>query len=718
MVYFFYCLIVVECYQKNLTLLGRILMNSKSCSNNKVIGLISGNGTGKTSLAECLLYNSKATDRLGTIETKNTVSDFSPLETRKGFSISSSILNYKWKDFNINMIDCPGYMDFIGQTQAAIKVIDSALLVIDTKSGVQSPTELVIDLLAKNPKPMFCILNKLDLENIDYIKVVEDIKSEYQLKLVPITIPLNSGENFSKIVDILQNQAYEYKEKNFTGNKTSVDENIKGQIESHHNELIESIVETDDELLNKYLEGEKIDNKVISEVFKKAVTSGKVIPVFAISSGKNFGIDILMDYINSLLPSALDITPIKTKDLNKDSEVEIKSSPDGPVLAYVFKTMADPYIGKLSIFRIFTGTIKINESYHLSSSGKTYKFTNLFKLQGKSQSDVSEASCGDIVAVSKIMDISNDDTISSQDQPLKIPETEYFSPTLPKAVIPRSKGDEEKISNGLSKLIQEDPTIRQELNLEVHQNILWGMGELHLSMAREKLKEKFDIDIDILTPDVAYKETIRKDARAEYKYKKQSGGRGQYGHVLIEIKPLGSGGGFEFKNSIFGGAIPKGYIPGVEKGIREALQKGVLAEYPVVDVSVNLYDGSYHTVDSSEMAFKIAASMAFKKGMQEAYPVILEPITELEITAPEKYMGDIIGDINAKRGKIISMTQIENKKQLIKATAPQSETFNYAIDLTSLTQGRGRFIQKFSHYEELPPNLAHKIIDERKKQKE
>ncbi|PIU29520.1 MAG: elongation factor G [Candidatus Hydromicrobium americanum] len=693
-------------------------MNGKSCSNNKVIGLISGNGTGKTSLAECLLYNSKATDRLGTIETKNTVSDFSPLETRKGFSVSSSILNYKWKDFNINLIDCPGYMDFIGQTQAAIKVIDSALLVVDTKSGVQAPTELVIELLAKNPKPMFCILNKLDLENIDYIKVVEDIKSEYKLKLVPITIPLNSGENFSKIVDILQNQAYEYKEKNFTGNKTSVDENIKGQIESHHNELIESIVETDDELLNKYLEGEKIDNKVISEVFKKAVTSGKVIPVFAISSGKNFGIDILMDYINSLLPSALDITPIKTKDLNKDSEVEIKSSPDGPVLAYVFKTMADPYIGKLSIFRIFTGTIKINESYHLSSSGKTYKFTNLFKLQGKNQSDVSEASCGDIVAVSKIMDISNDDTISSQDQPLKIPETEYFPPTLPKAVIPRSKGDEEKISNGLSKLIQEDPTIRQELNLEVHQNILWGMGELHLSMAREKLKEKFDIGIDILTPDVAYKETIRKDAKAEYKYKKQSGGRGQYGHVLIEIKPLGSGGGFEFKNSIFGGAIPKSYVPGVEKGIREALLKGVLAEYPVVDVSVNLYDGSYHTVDSSEMAFKIAASMAFKKGMQEASPVILEPIIELEIIAPEKYMGDIIGDINAKRGKIISMTQIENKKQLIKATAPQSETFNYAIDLTSLTQGRGRFIQKFSHYEELPPNLAHKIIDERKKQKE
>ncbi len=471
-------------------------------------------------------------------------------------------------------------------------------------------------------------------------------------------------------------------------------------------------------MLNKYLEGEEISNKAISDIFKKAVIAGKVIPVFGISSGKNFGIDILMDYINSLLPSAIDIPPVKLKDMDKNSEIEIKPSPDGPVLAYVFKTMADPYIGKLSIFRIFSGIIKINESYYLSGSKNTYRFTNLFKLQGKSQINISEASCGDIVAVSKIMDISNDDTISSQDQPLKIPETEYFSPTLPRAFVPRSKGDEEKISNSISKLIQEDSTIIQELNPEVHQNIIRGMGELHLSIIRDKLKEKFDVGIDMLIPDVAYKETIRKDVKAEYKYKKQSGGRGQYGHVLIEINPLGSGGGFEFKNSIFGGAIPKGYIPGVEKGIREALQKGVLAEYPVVDIGVNLYDGSYHTVDSSEIAFKIAASMAFKKGMQEASPVILEPIMKLEIIVPEKYMGDIIGDINSKRGKIISMTQIENKKQLIKATAPQSETFNYAIDLTSLTQGRGRFIQKFSHYEELPPNLTHKITEEREKQKE
>ncbi len=686
--------------------------------NKKVIGLVSGNGAGKTTLAECFLYNSKSTDRLGTIEGKNTVSDYTPLEAKKGFSINLSILNYKWKDFNINLIDCPGYMDFIGQSQAAIKVIDSALLVIDAKSGVQAPTEMVMELLKSNPKPVFCILNKMDLENIDYFKLVDSIKSEYGLKLVPITVPSNSGEGFSKIIDLLQNQAYEYKDKGFKGNKATVDENIKDQIESHHNKLIESIVETDDELLGKYLEGEKIDDKTINEVFKKAVVARQVIPVFAVSSGRNFGVDILMDYINALLPSALDIPPVKAKELSKDSEIDIKPSTDGPVLAYVFKTMADPYIGKLSIFRIFSGTIKVNSSYHISSSNKAYKFTNLFNLQGKNQSDINEASCGDIVAVSKIMDISNDDTISTQDKPLKIPETEYFSSTLPKAVTPKSKGDEEKISSGISKLMQEDPTIKQELDLEVHQNIVWGMGELHHSIIKEKLKEKFDVDVDMVTPDVAYKETIRKDAKAEYKHKKQSGGRGQYGHVFLEIKPLESGGGFEFKDSIFGGAIPKGYIPGVEKGVKEALQKGILAEYPVVNVSVNLYDGSFHNVDSSEMAFKIAGSMAFKKAMQEASPVILEPIMELGIIVPEKYMGDIIGDINAKRGKIISMTPTGNKKQLIKASVPQSETFNYTIDLTSLTQGRGRFTQKFLAYEEMPPNLAQKVMDERKSKKD
>lgn len=693
-------------------------MSDKVGSNNKVIGLVSGNGVGKTTLSECLLFNSKATERLGKIEEKNTVSDFSPMEEGKGFSISSSIMHYKWKDFNINLIDSPGYSDFAGQSQSTLRISDSVIMVVDAKSGVQAPTEFIIEMLAKNPKPMFIVLNKMDLENIDFLKTVDEIKSTQSINLVPITIPVGSGEDFSQVIDILQNKAYQYKAGTPAGTATDIDAGIKDQIDTYHNALLESIVETNDELLDKYLEGEKIDDSILSNVFKNAVVSGEVIPVFAISAAKNFGIDLLMDYINSLLPSALDIPPVKAKTLGEEEETDIEPSSDGTPLAYVFKTMADPYIGKLSIFRIFSGTFKAGESYRISSEEKPFKFGNLFKLQGKKQIEISEATCGDIIAVSKLMKISNDDTISSIDKPLIMDKVEYLKPTLPRAIIPKNKGDEEKIGNGLSKLIEEDQTLRQELNIEVHQNTIWGMGDLHLNITRDKLKEKYDVEVEMIKPDVAYKETIKKEAKTEYKYKKQSGGRGQYGHVFIELKPRKRGEGFEFTDSIFGGSIPKGYIPGVEKGIKEALEKGILAKNPVVDISVNLYDGSYHNVDSSEMAFKIAASMAFKKGMEIASPVILEPIMALDIIIPEKYMGDIIGDINSKRGKIISMTPIENKKQLIKASAPQAEAFNYAVDLTSLTQGRGRFSQKLLKYEELPYNLTEKLIEERKTQEE
>jgi len=594
----------------------------------------------------------------------------------------------------------------------------SLIMVLDAKSGMQAPSEIVLEKAQEAPGPMFMVLNKMDLENIDFFKIVEEIKNSYGLNLVPITIPDGTGEDFSKIVDLLKNQAFQYKDGDFQGTKADIGQTIKDQADTKHGELVESIVETDDELLNKYLEGEKIDDKILNSILKKAVVSGEVIPIFAISAEKNFGIDILMDYINDLLPSPLDTPPIKAKQDGSDTEVEIKPSSDGPVLAYVFKTMADPYIGKLSIFRIFSGTVKTGQSYKISGEDKALKFGNLFKLQGKKQIEIPEASCGEIVAVSKLMSISNDDTISSADNPLIIDKIEYMQPTLPKAILPKSKGDEEKISNSLGKIMEEDQTLRQELNIEVHQNIIWGIGDLHLNITIGKMKEKYDVEVDMITPQVAYKETIKKTVKSEFKYKKQSGGRGQYGHVFIELKPRKHGEGFEFTDSIFGGSIPKGYIPGVEKGIKEALEKGSLGGFPVVDVAVNLYDGSFHAVDSSEMAFKIAASMAFKKGMLDAAPIILEPIMELDIFVPEKYMGDIIGDINSKRGKIISMTPSANKKQIIKASVPQSEAFNYSVDLTSLTQGRGRFSQKFLKYEELPHHLVEPLVNERKKQED
>ncbi|MCL4378541.1 MAG: elongation factor G [Actinobacteria bacterium] len=692
-------------------------MAVSNAENKRVIGLVSGNNTGKTTLAECFLFDSGAIERMGRIETKNTVSDFSPLETKRGFSISSSILNYQWKEHLINLIDCPGYLDFIGQTLEAIQVIDGALLLFDPKASIQAVTEKIIEELDKKSTPVFCIMNKLDQENADYFKAIENIKKNFSAPLVPFTIPSGEGENFNAVIDVLKKTQYTYKTDLKTGTKSNLDDSISKTANAGYNSLIEYIVENDEVLLEKYLNGEEIDAESLNKILKKSVLNRSIIPVFAISAGKNIGIDILMDYINTLMPSPVEISKIKAREINSNNEVEINMSADSQLAAYVFKTTADPFIGKLSVFRIFSGTMKPANSYFVSGPKNSFKFTNIMKMQGKNQSEISEASPGDMVAVAKITDISTDDTISSPEKPLAMNKVIYPEPIFPRAIMPAAKGDEEKINAGITRLIEEDPTIRLENNLEVKQSIVWGMGELHLAIVREKLKEKFDIDVNMEIPRVAYKETIRNSAKSEYKYKKQSGGRGQYGHVFIEIKPLAKGEGFKFEDTIFGGAIPKGYIPGVEKGIREALQAGILGGFPVVDVSANLYDGSYHTVDSSEMAFKIAASMAFKKGMSEAAPVILEPVMELEITVPEEYMGDIIGDINSKRGKIISITG-EKHNQIIKATVPQSETFNYAVDLKSMTQGRGIFKQKFSHYDELPHNLAESIIEERKKQQE
>ncbi|MBC7333230.1 MAG: GTP-binding protein, partial [Actinobacteria bacterium] len=488
-------------------------MSNSSCETKKVIGLVSGNGSGKTTLSECLLFNSGAIDRIGSIQNKNTVSDFSPLETKRGFSISSSILNYSWKGFQINLVDTPGYIDFIGQILSTIKVVDSILLLIDPKSGVQASTERIIEILNQNLMPFFCVINKLDQENVDYFKTVDEIRNNYHLNLVPITIPMGQGEKFSGIIDLLENKAYSYDGKSFKGNEIPISDEITQEISERHSQLVESIIETDDELLNQYLDGKQIETGKIKNVLKAAVLERKVIPTFAISSGKNIGVDVLMDYMNSLLPSPLERKPLKVKYLNEEKEAEIVPSQEGPVLAYVFKIMSDPYIGKLSIFRVFSGSIKVNGNYYISGAKNVFKFTNLFKLQGKDQVDITEASCGDIAAVSKIMEIVNDDTISLPENPLEMEKTIYPEPGLPKAITPVGKSDEEKISNGLARLIEEDPTLKQELNLEVHQNIVWGMGDLHLSIVKDKLKEKFDVEVDMVTPNVAYKETIKKDAK-------------------------------------------------------------------------------------------------------------------------------------------------------------------------------------------------------------
>ncbi|MHB1276701.1 MAG: GTP-binding protein [Candidatus Humimicrobiaceae bacterium] len=454
----------------------------------RVIGMVSGNNTGKTTLAECFLYNSQTIDRMGKIESKNTMSDFSPLETKRGFSISSSILNYQWKSHLINFIDCPGYLDFIGQTLEAIQVIDGALLLFDPKASLQAVTEKIIEELNTKNTPVFCVLNKMDQENIDYFKAIENIKRNFSVPLVPFTIPIGEGEKFNGVVDILKKTAFTYKTDSKTGTKIELDQNLKEVAESKYNLLVEDVVENDEVLIEKYLNGEEIDIDNLNSVLRRSVINRSIIPVFAISSGKNIGIDILMDYINTLLPSPLETSKRGALEINSKNKVEINPSNENQLAAYVFKTMADPFIGKLSVFRIFSGVMKPGMNYFVSGPKNSFKFSNLLKIQGKSQSEIQEASIGDIVAVAKITDISIDNTISNPDNPLEMDKVVYPEPIFPKAITPAAKGDEEKIHSGIIRLIEEDPAIRLENDHEVKQSLVWGMGELHLAIVKEKLK--------------------------------------------------------------------------------------------------------------------------------------------------------------------------------------------------------------------------------------
>ena len=450
----------------------------------RVIGLVSGNNTGKTTLAECFLYNSQTIDRLGKIESRNTVSDFSPLETKRGFSISSSILNFQWKNHLINIIDCPGYLDFIGQTMEAIQVIDGALLLFDPKASIQAVTEKIIEELNKKNTPVFCVLNKMDQENIDYLKAIENIKRNFSAPLVPFTIPIGDGENFNGIVDILKKTAYTYRADSKTCVKIELEPNLKETAESRYNSLVEDVVENDEVLLEKYLNGEEIDIENLNNVLKRSVINRSIIPVFVISSGKNIGIDILMDYINTLMPSPLEAFKRNVTEINSKNQVEIDPSSEKQLSAYVFKTMADPFIGKLSVFRIFSGVMKPGMNYFVSGPKNSFKFSNLLKIQGKSQSEIQEAAVGDIVAVAKITDISIDDTISNLDKSLEMDKVIFPEPIFPKAITPADKGDEEKIYSGITRLIEEDPTIRLENDHEVKQSLVWGMGELHLMIVK------------------------------------------------------------------------------------------------------------------------------------------------------------------------------------------------------------------------------------------
>ncbi|MGE4412754.1 MAG: elongation factor G [Candidatus Caldatribacteriota bacterium] len=688
----------------------------------RTFALVGHGDAGKTSLTEAMLYDANMTTRLGKIEQGNTVTDYDPKEIKRGISINSSLAYLNWKDTTFNIIDTPGYLDFIVDTKSSLRVVDCAIMVVCGVSGVEVQTEKVWDYAEEFQLPRIFFINKLDRERADFDGVVNMIKENFGSNTVPIQLPIGREENFSGVIDLLKMKAY-YFHSNPDGKnqveEKEISEDLKGKAAEYRQKMVEAVAEFDDEILMKYLEGEELSEQEIFSCLKGAMIERKIFPILCGSATKNIGIELLLDFIKDYFPNPVELPDIVVKDLKEGKEVKLKRAVDeAPFSALVFKTVADPYVGSLSYFRVFTGELNSDSQVYNSSQDVENKVGKIFRMQGKEQTPIPKILAGGIGAIAKLKKTNTGDTLCDKEHPIEFKKIEYPEPIMRLAIAPKSKGDEDKLSFALNRIIEEEPTIQVYRDEDTGETIIAGMGESHLDVVIETMETKFGVEVEKSTPKVGYKETIRKKVQAEGKYKKQSGGRGQYGHCFVEFEPLERGKGFEFVDKIVGGVIPKQYRPAVEKGIVEAMKKGVVAGYPTIDIRATLYDGSYHTVDSSEMAFKVAGSLAFKKGAALADPILLEPIYDLEVIVPKEYMGDIIGDLNSKRGKIMGMDETKKGKQIIRAQVPQAEMFRYSIDLRSITQGRGTFTMKFSHYEEVPPQIAQDIIEKAKKESE
>ncbi|KUG02968.1 translation elongation factor g-related [hydrocarbon metagenome] len=665
------------------------------------IALVGHGGTGKTSLAEAMLFNTGATTRLGKVDDGNTVADFLPEEVKKKITISTSLVPCEYRDHKINALDTPGFADFYFEVIGAARVADTLVMMLSANAGVEVQTEVIWEDFPDMPKLVF--VNKMDRENADYYKVLDQLKNTFSDVVVPVQIPIGSESSFKGIVDLIKMKAYTFEEGSGKMTEGEIPADMMDDVEIYKEQLIEAAAEADDDLLAKYLEGEELTDEEILAGVKKAASSGSAVFVFCGSALKNIGVQPFMDFIVDCATTPEDNPIYKKMDQSK-------------LAIQVFKTIADPYIGRLNMFRVFTGTMKADNSYFNASKEKDERIAQLLVMTGKEQSSVPELNTGDIAAVAKLNTTATGDTLCQKANPVSMDPIEFPQPTLNMAIEPKSKGDEDKLSGALQRIKEEDPTIIIEKNTETKQTLLKSMGDTHVDILIEKLKSKFGVDVISKDMKIPYRETIRATVEAEGKHKKQSGGHGQYGHVKIRFEPL-SEGDFEFGEQVFGGSVPRQYFPAVEKGLMEALDEGVLAGYPVTSLKATLFDGSYHSVDSSEMAFKMAARLAFRKGLEGAKPVLLEPIMNVEIVIPESFMGDIIGDLNSKRGRVQGMEPV-GKKQLIKAQVPQAEMARYTIDLKSMTQGRGKFTMEYSHYEEVPAQNADKIIEKARQEKE
>ncbi|MBU5425615.1 elongation factor G [Tissierella pigra] len=687
-------------------------MKTYSADKIRNVALLGHSSSGKTTLTEAVLFATGVTKRQGRVDDGNTVSDFDKQEIARKVSIGTTVIPVEWNNFKFNLLDTPGYFDFIGEMYGAKRASEGSILLVDASAGIEVGTEKSWKNLEKYITPRIIFVNKMDKEEVDFDNLVSELKSKFGDKIIPFTLPIGVSSDFKGIIDVIDEKAYEY---NGTQRKeVSLTEDQKSEIEFIKEELVEKIAETDEALMEKYFEGEAFTAEEINKGLKLAVKNGDLVPLLIGCTEKALGVDILLEAIEKYIPSPMDVEP--AKGLKDGKEIERKLDSSQPFSAVVFKTIIDPFVGKLTLFKVMSGKITKDMELYNSTKDKLEKLGGLFLLRGKNQVEVNEIQAGDIGATAKLNFTQTGDTLCAKNDPIRYEEIKYPQPTLFLAVEPKSKGDEEKIGTALQRLTEEDPTFIVQRNSETKQLLIGGQGNMQLTVIVDKLKNTFGVDVNLTNPRIAYRETIKNTSSVQGKHKKQSGGAGQYGDVHIRFEPCEES--FIFAEEVFGGAVPRNYFPAVEKGLSESLEKGVLAGYPVVNVKATLFDGSYHPVDSNEMAFKIAASLAFKKGIEEAKPILLEPIMKYEISIPEDYMGDVMGDMNKRRGRILGMEQQDDGSQKVTAEAPHSEMFEYAIDLRAMTQARGSFTMEFARYEEVPSNIAEKIIAESKIEKE
>ncbi|MFZ5979252.1 MAG: elongation factor G [Candidatus Zixiibacteriota bacterium] len=673
-------------------------------------------GCGKTSLADCVAFATGVNNRIGRVDEGSSILDYTDSEIARKTSIATKVLACEYKSTKINLLDCPGHADFMGELFSALKVVEAVGVLVDAASGVEVGTQLQWQHIAEGSKAAFFFVNKMDKENVKWKTCVDSLQNAFGNKVVPMQIPIGEGDSFKGVVDILHMKAYTYDD----GGKSSesdIPDNLKDTVQASREKLIEAAAETDDALLEKFFSDGTLENADFQNGLRKGIEAGTIFPVLFGSAQKNIGVDLMLQMIVDVMPAPSVVAPIEATKTDSEEKVTLPCDVNGQPVLFIFKTVSEGHLGDMSFFKLYSGKITSGQEVYNQHNRGTERIAQIYTFQGKNRIDLNSAAAGDIGVLVKLRDTHTGNTLTVKGFDVTIPGIKYPNPVMDVAVKSKTKGDEDKVGMGLNKLREEDPTFKMVADAALKQQVLWGQGSTHIEVLMEKLQKRFGVEVDLGKPKIPYRETIRKKAEQQYKHKKQSGGRGQYGDVYIRLEPNTRGGGFEFINEITGGVIPSKFIPAVEKGVIEQMQHGGLAGAPVVDVKVALYFGSFHDVDSSDMAFKIAGSMAFKEGFMQCNPVLLEPIYNLEILTPDEFTGDVMGDLSSRRGKIAGMDP-EGRHQRIRATIPQAELYQYSVDLRSMTQGQGVYTMEFSHYEEVPHEAAQKIIAEAKAEKE